>query len=179
MDFTVDDPDSTEIWARNFTLKMPVSSPNPQSLSAYLSCMSFPFDFVLTANFAKGKYENLSVLERFERLGKYRDVLKNTDADWRDAYTGMMDWDKVKGKPAEFLGNVNGNLIASFPDKKVKDHYEHQKWMFKDVCNQLKMEWSQWKSSASLLKNISKCLGYMLSWQMFGCRSCEHLPKDV
>lgn len=169
MDFTVDDTDSTEIWARNFTLKMPVSSSTPQSLNAYLSCMSFPFAFVLTANFAKGKYENLTVLERFERLGKYRDVLANNDADWHDAYTGMMDWDKVKGKPAEFLSNVNGNLVELFP----------QKWSFKDVCNQLKMEWSQWKSSASLCRNISKCLGYMLSWQMFGCRSCEHLPKDV
>lgn len=172
MDYSVDDPDSDDDWARCFTLKMPVSSVVPQSLTGYLCRPSFPFAMTFTSNFAKGKYENVTHNERFEVLAKYRkplDPLEKTD--WCAAFQSMLDWDKCSGKPYEFLEYVQSQMIAEYSEVK--------QWPFDTLCKDIKAAWSEWKQSDSMLKNVGKCLGYMVSWFRFGCRTCEHLPKDI
>lgn len=171
MDFSVDDPDNDDNWARCFTLKMPVSSSVPQSLTGYLCRPSFPFAITFTSNFVKGKYECVTHNERFDVLTNYRNQLSpDSEANWFDALNSTLDWDKCSGKVFEFLQCVQQYMVT---------RCEGRQCTFEELSTELKASWSECKTSDSLMKNVGKCLGYMVSWFRFGCRTCEHLPKDI
>ena len=96
-------------------------------------------------------------------------MLREEGKNWHSAYKSMLDWDKCTGKVWEFLSGALALLLNEESGENL--------WTIQDIYRILNEMFSEAsKVSASFKKNIGKCLGYMLVWQAFGCRTCEHLP---
>lgn len=175
--------DITDKFSILYELKSPVSSPMPNSLSAAVTVPDFRFGFMLPQNFLKGKYENRSLLEVHETLCKYRDLVGSAETDWRVPFQSLLDWDKCTGKIAAFMSDVYMAMECAFPEPgedATDDEKRNARWttdrLVKGIGSGLA---NVKKQSASLIDSINKCLGYMLVWSVYGCRTCEKLPKDV
>lgn len=150
-------------------LKMSVSSMSPAQIIGNIPAKCIGCSFTLPQNFAKGKYSDKSAREVYDYVCKFMAMLREEDKNWYNAYKSMLDWDKCSGKVWEFLSGTLGLLLHDVVGEIV--------WTIQDIyrsLNELFGEAS--KVSASFKRNIGKCLGYMLVWQAFGCRTCEHLP---
>lgn len=150
-------------------LKMPVSSMSPSQIIGNIPVKCIGCSFTLPQNFAKGKYSDKSAREVYDYVCKFMTMLREEEKDWSSAYKSMLDWDKCTGKVWEFLSGTLGLLFASDGGENrctIQDIYRSLHEMFNEAS----------KLSVSFKKNIGKCLGYMLVWQAFGCRTCEHLP---
>ena len=150
-------------------LKMPVSSMSPSQMLGNIPAKCIGCSFTLPQNFAKGKYSDKSAREVYDYVCKFMAMLREEGKNWHSAYKSMLDWDKCTGKVWEFL---SGALAL-----RLNEESGGNLWTIQDIYRILNEMFSEAsKVSASFKKNIGKCLGYMLVWQAFGCRTCEHLP---
>ena len=150
-------------------LKMPVSSMSPSQMLGNIPAKCIGCSFTLPQNFAKGKYSDKSAREVYDYVCKFMAMLREEGKNWHSAYKSMLDWDKCTGKVWEFL---SGALAL-----RLNEESGENLWTIQDIYRILNEMFSEAsKVSASFKKNIGKCLGYMLVWQAFGCRTCEHLP---
>ena len=151
-------------------LKMPVSSMSPSQMLGNIPAKCIGCSFTLPQNFAKGKYSDKSAREVYDYVCKFMAMLREEGKNWHSAYKSMLDWDKCTGKVWEFL---SGALTL-----RLNEESGENLWTIQDIYRILNEMFSEAsKVSASFKKNIGKCLGYMLVWQAFGCRTCEHLPE--
>lgn len=150
-------------------LKMPVSSMSPSQMLGNIPAKCIGCSFTLPQNFAKGKYSDKSAREVYDYVCKFMAMLREEGKNWYGAYKSMLDWDKCTGKVWEFLSGALALLLNEESGENL--------WTIQDIYRILNEMFSEAsKVSASFKKNIGKCLGYMLVWQAFGCRTCEHLP---
>ena len=150
-------------------LKMPVSSMSPSQMLGNIPAKCIGCSFTLPQNFAKGKYSDKSAREVYDYVCKFMAMLREEGKNWHSAYQSMLDWDKCTGKVWEFLSGALALLLNEESGENL--------WTIQDIYRILNEMFSEAsKVSASFKKNIGKCLGYMLVWQAFGCRTCEHLP---
>lgn len=150
-------------------LKMSVSSMSPAQIIGNIPAKCIGCSFTLPQNFAKGKYSDKSAREVYDYVCKFMIMLREEGKNWYSAYKSMLDWDKCSGKVWEFLSGTLGLLLHGDGGEIV--------WTIQDIYRSLNEMFSEAsKVSSSFKKNIGKCLGYMLVWQAFGCRTCEHLP---
>ena len=150
-------------------LKMPVSSMSPSQMLGNIPAKCIGCSFTLPQNFAKGKYSDKSAREVYDYVCKFMAMLREEGKNWHSAYKSMLDWDKCTGKVWEFLSGALALLLNEESGENL--------WTIQDIYRILNEMFSEAsKVSASFKKNIGKYLGYMLVWQAFGCRTCEHLP---
>ena len=150
-------------------LKMPVSSMSPSQMLGNIPVKCIGCSFTLPQNLAKGKYSDKSAREVYDYVCKFMAMLREEGKNWHSAYKSMLDWDKCTGKVWEFLSGALALLLNEESGENL--------WTIQDIYRILNEMFSESsKVSASFKKNIGKCLGYMLVWQAFGCRTCEHLP---
>ena len=150
-------------------LKMSVSSMSPSQIIGNIPAKCIGCSFTLPQNFAKGKYSDKSAREVYDYVCKFMAMLREEDKNWYNAYKSMLDWDKCSGKVWEFLSGTLGLLLHDTVGEIV--------WTIQDIYRSLNEMFNEAsKLPVSFKKNIGKCLGYMLVWQAFGCRTCEHLP---
>lgn len=150
-------------------LKMSVSSMSPAQILGNIPAKCIGCSFTLPQNFAKGKYSDKPAREVYDYVFKFMAMLREEGKNWHSAYKSMLDWDKCNGKVWEFLSGALALLLNEESGENL--------WTLQDIYRSLNEMFNEAsKVSASFKKNIGKCLGYMLVWQAFGCRTCEHLP---
>lgn len=167
--YTVDhEPNkSSELVYVDMRMKFGVSSVTPSQISGVLCMSKENLELVLPMNFAKGKYADKTFHDIYSFVTKFRAGIFDRDKEWNEAFQSMLDWDKCSGKTFDLLSQVLNYFDAS-----------GEAWTFSNVIRAVVATMNEIpKIPKSLRSGVGKCLGYMLAWQAFGCRTCEHLPE--